>query len=179
MRIETERLIVRSYTPADEADVREYMLQRVDALYEAYPDFTPVKSAKEIAFRCQSDEFFAVELRDEGKVIGNVYFGKRDWNARELGYVLNERYQRRGYGAEACQAVIEAFFRQGLHRVYAECAPGNTASWRLMESLGMRREAHFIQDASFRKDASGKPVYWDTYVYALLNPADVTDARPD
>ena len=172
MRIETERLILRAYEPRDEQDVCEYMLQRVDAEFEAYPDFSPEKSKQEIDFRCSTDEFIAIELKRERKVIGNVYFGKRDWNARELGYVLNTRYLRQGYGTEACRAVMDAFFAQGLHRVYAECAPANTASWKLMEKLGMRREGHFIQNASFRKDASGKPIYWDTYVYAKLNPAD-------
>ncbi len=172
MRIETERLILRSYEPRDERDVCEYMLQRVNAEFECYPDFTAEKSKQEIDFRCSTDEFIAVELKAEGKVIGNVYLGKREWNARELGYVLNERYLRRGYGAEACRAVLDDAFARGLHRVYAECAPANTASWKLMEKLGMRREAHFIQNASFHKDACGKPVYWDTYVYAKLNPAD-------
>ena len=172
MRMETERLIVRGYRLTDESDVREYMLQRVNAEFEAYPDFTPAKSGEEIAFRCLSDEFFAIELKAERKVIGNVYLGHREWNARELGYVLNTRYLRQGYGTEACRAAVAWCFAQGTHRVYAECAPGNAASWRLMEKLGMRREAHFIQNASFRKDACGNPIYWDTYVYALLNPAD-------
>ena len=30
----------------------------------------------------------------------------------------------------------------GLRRVYAQCFEANTASWRLMEKLGMRRERH-------------------------------------
>jgi [ribosomal protein S5]-alanine N-acetyltransferase len=172
MNIETKRLIIRNFELTDEIDLREYMLQRVNALYEAYPDFTADKSRKEIAFRSKSDEFFAIELTEEHKVIGNIYMGKRDYNTRELGYVLNELYQHRGFGSEAAAAVLEYFFTQGVHRVYAECCPQNTPSWKTMEKTGMQKEAHFKKNVSFHTDAEGKPVYWDTYVYAILNPRD-------
>ena len=65
-------------------------------------------------------------------------------------------------------AVIHNAFREGVHRVYAECDPRNTASWKLLESLGFRREAHFRQNVYFWKDADGSPIWKDTYVYAIL-----------
>lgn len=172
MRIETERLIVRRYTLEDEADVCEYMLQRVDSEFESYPDFTEAKSKQEIEFRSQSDEFYAIELKENHKVIGNVYMGNRDFNSRELGYVLNENYIGKGYGSEASKALVDYFFTQGVHRVFAECAPQNTASWKCMERIGMEREAFFKKNVSFHKDEQGNPIYWDTYVYAILNPAE-------
>ena len=58
-------------------------------------------------------------------------------------------------------------FREGAHRVYAECDPRNTASWKLLEAGGFRREAHFRQNIWFRTDENGEPVWKDTYVYAL------------
>lgn len=170
MRIETEDLIVRNFEPSDEADLCEYMLQRVHTEFEAYPDFSPEKAKAEIAARCQSDEFFAIELKAAHKVIGNVYLGKRPFNARELGYVLNERYQNKGYGSAACKAVVDHAFQCGLHRIYAECCPQNVPSWKLMEKIGLKREAHFIKNVSFHTDGEGNPIYWDTYVYAALNP---------
>ncbi len=99
MRIETERLIVRPFEQKDEKDLGEYMLQRVNERFESYPDFTPEKLPAEIKFRCSSDEFFAIELKETGKVIGNIYFGKREFETRELGYVLNKNFLRQGYGA--------------------------------------------------------------------------------
>lgn len=170
MRIETEELIIRDFELRDEADLCEYMLQRVSAEFEAYPDFTCDKANKEIEFRAQSDEFYAIELKKEHKVIGNIYLGKRDFNSRELGYVLNEDYQHKGYGSAACKAAMEYMFKQGVHRIYAETAPQNIASWKLMEKLGMTREAHFKENVSFHNDKNGNPIYWDTYVYAILNP---------
>ena len=175
MRIETEHLIIRNYTLADKEDLCEYMLQRVDAKFEAYPDFTKEKAEEEIKFRCGSDEFFAIELKEEQKVIGNVYLGKREFHGKELGYVLNEHYHGKGYGSEAAKAVVTWAFQEGVHRIYAECAPENTPSWKMMEKIGMKREGHFIKNATFRTDENGKPIYWDTYVYAVLNPAEVDE----
>ena len=105
----------------------------VNEEFEAYPDFSIDKSKREIEFRVSSDEFYAIELKNEKKVIGDIYLGKRDFNSRELGYVLNKNYQRKGYGSEASSAVIEYMFKEGVHRIYAECAPHNTPSWKLME----------------------------------------------
>ena len=169
MRIETERLIIRNYELKDKDDLCEYMLQRVNSEFERYPDFTAEKADSEIKYRMESDEFYAVELKDSKKVIGNIYLGKRDFNSRELGYVLNENYHRQGYIPEGCKAVIEYMFKAGVHRIYAECAPQNTPSWKVMEEVGMEREAHFRKNVSFHNDANGEPIYWDTYVYAILN----------
>lgn len=170
MKIETGDLIIRNFELRDEEDLCEYMLQRVNSQFERYPDFTPEKSKDEIAFRSKSDEFFAIELKEIHKVIGNIYFGKRNFNARELGYVLNEEYQNRGYGSAASKAMIDFAFKKGVHRIYAECAPQNVPSWRVMEKAGLKQEAHFKKNVSFRADNEGNPIYWDTYVYAAVNP---------
>lgn len=34
----------------------------------------------------------------------------------------------------------------------------------------MKREAYFRKNVSFHKDQNGNPIYWNTYVYAILNP---------
>ena len=56
-----------------------------------------------------------------------------------------------------------AFGALRCHRVVATCQPENVASWRVMEKLGMRREAHFRQGLY---QATGE--WWDEYFYALL-----------
>lgn len=40
-----------------------------------------------------------------------------------------------------------AFDDLGLHRVTAGCFADNTASWRVMEKVGMRREQHGVRDS--------------------------------
>ena len=61
-------------------------------------------------------------------------------------------------------AVIEDAFKEGAHRVYAEFDPRNIPSWKLLEKVGLNREAHFKQNIYFHKDSDGKPVWKDTYV---------------
>lgn len=168
MRIETKRLVIRNFEPRDKEDLGEYMLQRVNKKFEGYPEFTLDKLDGELERRCSSEEFFAIELKEEGKVIGNIYLGKRDFNTRELGFVLNENYHERGYGSEAARAVVEWAFTQGTHRIYAECTPLNTASWKTMEKIGLQREAKLRKNVSFHRDPEGNPIYWDTYIYAIL-----------
>ena len=64
--------------------------------------------------------------------------------------------------------MIAQAFREGAHRIYAECDPRNDPSWKLLEKAGMRREAYFRQNIWFRRDDNGLPVWKDTMVYALL-----------
>ena len=119
-------------------------------------------------YRVGSEEFYAIELKESGKVIGNIYCGIRDYEAKEVGYIVNKDYQRKGYGGEALQAVIENAFAEGVHRVYAECDPRNICSWKLLEKVGLVREAHFRQNVFFHRDENGMPKWKDTYVYAKV-----------
>lgn len=82
----------------------------------------------------------------------------------------------RGYASEAASTLVTACFESsGAHRVTAGCDPRNTASWRLLERLGFRREGHFLANASFTSDGEGNPVWHDSYLYAVL--ADEWRAR--
>ncbi|MDN5771501.1 MAG: GNAT family N-acetyltransferase [Microlunatus sp.] len=69
-----------------------------------------------------------------------------------------------GYRCLATRALLRVCFAElGLRRVTAGCFADNIASWRLMERLGMRREAHTIRDSLHR---SGR--WLDGLRYALL-----------
>lgn len=82
----------------------------------------------------------------------------------ELGWVLDPEYAGRGYATEAVQELIRLCFEEiGLRRVVAGCFADNEASWRLMERVGMRREAYSVGDALHR---SGQ--WLDGMSYALL-----------
>lgn len=111
----------------------------------------------------------AVELKETGKMIGNVYLGKRDFDSLEIGYVFHEAYWKKGYANESCKKLIELAFQNGIHRIYAECDPVNQNSWGLLEKMGFEREAYFKKNVYFWKDEQDKPIWKDTYVYAMLN----------
>ena len=69
----------------------------------------------------------------------------------------------RGYAIEAARVVLGVAFGEfGPHRVTGSCDARNLASARLMERLGMRREAHF------RSNEYVKDEWCDELVYAIL-----------
>jgi RimJ/RimL family protein N-acetyltransferase len=99
-------------------------------------------------------------------VVGHIYFklvSVADLTG-ELGWALHRDHQGKGYATEAARAILAyAFESLGLHRVKAELDPRNGASIALCLRLGMREEAHFVEDMWF------KGAWADTGVYAILD----------
>lgn len=166
---ESERLILRRYKKEDIQDLFEYLSDKEVVKYEPYKPLTFDEAKENLEWRIGTDEMIAVELKNSHKMIGNVYMGKRDFEALEIGYVFNRNYWGNGYAAESCKALIQQAFSNGVHRIYAECDPNNQNSWKLLEGLGFQREAHFRKNVYFWKDESEKAIWKDTYVYAKLN----------
>lgn len=165
--IETDRLILRGFFEKDLLDLFEYLSDPEVVKFEPYQPMTLDEVRKELDRRINSEEMIAVELKSSGKLIGNVYLGKRENNALELGFVFNKGYWNQGYAKESCKALIREVFSTGFVRIYAECDPENQSSWRLLERLGFSRTAHLEKNVSFWKDAYGQPIWKDTYIYAL------------
>ena len=170
--IRTKRLLLRPFKESDYDDLFAFLSQLENDEFEGYPGITYENGREHMKYRLGSEEFFAVELTETGVVIGNIYCGNRDFEAREVGYIINKRYQQKGYAAEALSAIIAQAFREGAHRILAECDPRNVPSWKLLEKVGLRREAHFRQNIWFRRDDHGAPVWKDTFVYSILESDD-------
>lgn len=166
--IETPRLILRGFREDDLQDLFEYLSDEEVVRFEPYAPMTIDEVRENLDWRISTVEMVAVELKKSGKMIGNVYLGKRDFDALEIGYVFNKHYWGQGYARESCDALIKKAFSENIHRIFAECDPCNTASWKLLEGLGFTREAYFRQNVYFVKDDLGEPIWKDTYVYALL-----------
>ena len=81
-----------------------------------------------------------------------------------LGYWMGERYAGRGYMTAAVHAVIPFVFGTlRLHRMEAACLPHNTASIRLLEKTGFRREG------LARRYLCIAGQWQDHLLYAILN----------
>lgn len=108
-------------------------------------------------------------LKENKKLIGNIYLAQREFDTWELGFVFNARYQNLGYAAESALSVVDHAIRQlRAHSIMALCNPQNVKSWRLLERLGMRREGHLRQNIYFRTDEDRQPIWLDTYEYGIL-----------
>jgi RimJ/RimL family protein N-acetyltransferase len=106
-----------------------------------------------------------VERRDTGEVIGDVvlfWHSAADGHA-EVGYVLHPDHAGHGFATEATAAMVDlAFGELRAHRVTARIDARNTDSVRLVERLGMRREAAYVDGEWFKGE-------WSTLlVYAVL-----------
>lgn len=170
--IQTDRLTIRRFYPEDGQDLFEYLSNQQVYLYEPGVP-VDLKQAKENASDMSNNEdFWAVELKSEKKVIGQLYFSHQEptrlltW---ELGYIISPDYQQCGYGSEAAKALAEFGFREWrIHRIQAHCNPDNVASWKLLENIGFSREGLLRKNIYFRKDESGNPLWMDSFVYARL-----------
>lgn len=169
--IETENLYIRKFKYDDYEDLYEYLSDYEVVKFEPYEPFTLEQCKKEAISRAKSENFYAVCLKENNKLIGNLFFAKNnnDFNTWEIGYVFNKNYHRQGYGSESTLSLIQFLFsNKNARRILAECDPLNIASWQLLENIGMNREAHFKKNIYFKKDINGNPIWKDTYVYAIL-----------
>jgi ribosomal-protein-alanine N-acetyltransferase len=170
--IETERLLLREFRAADEADIHEYASDaEVSRLMDWGPNTSEVTKAVVERWIEQQKQWprrsveLAIEVKGEKKVIGGIRLEVKDERNRtaDFGYALNRQYWNRGYASEATKALLHAAFgRLNIHRVWATCDARNHASYRVMEKLGMRREACFAKDVLQRGE------WRDSYLYAVL-----------
>ena len=89
---ETERLVLRRYRKEDLQDLFECLSDKEVVEYEPYRPLTLDETKENLEWRIGTEEMIAVELKDSRKMIGNVYMGKREFEALEIGYVFNRNY---------------------------------------------------------------------------------------
>ncbi|MFJ5589553.1 GNAT family N-acetyltransferase [Streptomyces noursei] len=107
----------------------------------------------------------AVVHHESGVLVGDVTFvyTHREHRQASIGYVFNPDHAGHGYATEASRALLALGFEElGLHRIQAELDGRNTASARLLERLGMRREAHLRENEFLDGE------WADEVVYAML-----------
>ncbi len=70
----------------------EFLFQLENDEFEGYPGINFENGKEHMNYRLGLEEYYAIELKDTGKVIGNIYCGKRVFNTREVGYIINKKY---------------------------------------------------------------------------------------
>lgn len=111
---------------------------------------------------------FALARRDDGELVGDcaARAGADDPRVVEIGFSLARGHQGRGYGTEAVRRLLDYLFEDQrghpAHRVTAGCDVRNARSVALLERVGMRREAHFVDSEWFKGE------WISEYRYAVL-----------
>lgn len=101
---------------------------------------------------------FAVDEIATGRMIGEFMLRLTSASSRqgEVGWALHPDAQGRGLATEGAREVLRFGFDEvRLHRIVADCDPRNLASVRVMERLGMRREAEFRESELSRGEWTG------------------------
>jgi [ribosomal protein S5]-alanine N-acetyltransferase len=163
---ETQRLRIRAFQRNDWQAVYDYTSDPAVMTYIPEGPFTPEQARAFVADNTgEQARAVAVLLETDDRLIGHMTF--HPWFAPrtyEIGWVFHRAYHGHGYATEAATALLRHGFEAlRLHRIIATCQPENVASRRVMEKVGMRREAHF-RKCIRRPDNR----WWDEYFYALL-----------
>ncbi|MEV6282870.1 GNAT family protein [Kribbella sp. NPDC051770] len=171
--ISTERLTLRRYRESDYDDLLKLQSNPEVARFLLYDARSPEQVREGLAKRLADVPMdtdgqaltFAVVLTETGQHLGEVtlFVYSAEHRAGEIGYVFHPESGGRGYAAEAAKELLRLGFEQyGMHRVIARLDARNTGSVKLLERLGMRREAHFVRNEFLKGE------WTDELVYALL-----------
>jgi len=149
MHLETQRLRIRSFDPADAAAMLEVFGDpEVRKFLPPFPDPTLESMGKSVARRMAMERdhghgLWAVEVRETGELIGDcgLMLVEGTGPEVELAYHYKRSAWNHGYGTEAATACLaHGFGPVGLEEIIAICFPENVGSWRVMEKAGMRYE---------------------------------------
>lgn len=160
IEIETPRLFLRKIQERDKLDMFELCSDEQGCLDDGgYHAFQTMDEEFDALFRLfLEQQRYAIVLKAEDKAIGiiNMMEANRAVPTYELGLGINPAYQRKGYGFEALDHLIRAWFAQtGTQMFIAGHFPFNTASKMLLKKLG------FIHEGTAHK-AHGHCIYGPT-----------------
>lgn len=170
--LEIERLLLRKLYESDFPIVYDWLGNNENMKYrkktlskeEAHKYLEwAISSADEE--ECKNFEFAAV-IKETRALIGVAsLFGLDD--EPELGWTIHRNYWKQGFGTEMAKALLNfGFGTLGLRRIIAGCNAKNTASYLIMERIGMRREAQFIRVQ--RENSAPNGEWCDRFQYAIL-----------
>lgn len=170
--LETKRLVLRQFR---DSDLESFLAYRNDPEVARYQSWnTPYPRERAVRFfhelkstNPMSGDWLqiAIELKASHDMIGDVAFSTKADDALQavIGYSMARQYWGNGYAFEAVSRLMTLLFDDlHLHRVVAECDVRNVHSWKLLEKLGFRREAHLVENIFF------KGSYGSEYHYAIL-----------
>ena len=171
MKLETNRLILRPINLNDKHEVFEY---RSDSETNKYQGWIPktieeveifiAKNSKQINEPETWFQFVIIE-KETQKIVGDlgIHFIDSENQQTEVGCTLNKHFQNKGYATESLKRIIDYLFKDlNKHRIITSIDPDNKNSIRLVERIGFRKEAHFIESLWINNE------WVDDIIYALI-----------
>jgi RimJ/RimL family protein N-acetyltransferase len=172
--IATERLLLRPFEPGDldaivaihgDPEIVRYVPWDVRGRDELR-DVLREKAQRTVIAKVGDGLNLAAVTADGGELVGDMSLIWRSDEHRtgEVGYLLHPAATGRGYATEAARALLRIGFEAlGWHRIIGRIDARNDASARVLERLGMRREAHLVENEWLKGE------WTDEVVYAMLD----------
>ena len=168
--IQTERLLLRPFAETDfdallaiqsRADVARYLYWDPRTAAEVRETLdTKVRATAIIA---EGDNLsLAAVSRETGELIGDcsLLWTSAEHRQAQIAFVFHPDHHGRGYATEAAAALLAlAFDDLRAHRVFGRLEARNTASARVLERLGMRQEAHLVENEWVKGEWQSEIVY--------------------
>jgi [ribosomal protein S5]-alanine N-acetyltransferase len=170
--LHSDRLSLRRLTPDDLHRFLDYRNDPAVSRYQGWDGFTVDQAAELLRTQAVQEagvpgQWFQIGIarRENNHLLGDcgLKIHAHDPRQATIGITLARASQRLGYATEVLSMLFDHVFGPlHLHRVIADTDPENVPSWRLLERLEMRREAHSKRSLWF------KGRWADEYVYAIL-----------
>jgi RimJ/RimL family protein N-acetyltransferase len=168
--LETERLVLRPFEEGDldavyamqsNAEVTRWLYDEPRTLEESRTQLGRKIARKELT---AEDDWLsaAVVERASGRCIGDLalHWVSEEHKTGEIGFIFDPAHQGRGYATEAARAFLAfGFDGMGFHRMIGRAEVRNTASARVLEKLGMRREALLLENEWVKGEWQSEVVY--------------------
>jgi len=169
--LETERLAIRPIQLNDKISVFEYRSDFETNKYQGWipetindVEFFINGVAKQINIPETWFQFVLIEKKSQ-KIIGDLglHFLDKQNKQVEIGCTLNKKFHYFGYASEAVRRIIDFLFIElKKHRIMTSIDPNNESSIRLVERIGFRKEAHFVESLFVNG------IWTDDLIYALI-----------
>lgn len=170
LEITTERLIIRPFKRTDLQDVFAIYNNDDTCKFLLHNKWThedmQERFNKKLANNVLTKEsILSLAVIYKTKVVGDLsvwYTNMKD--TVEIGYSFSSEVAGRGLATEAVSSLVFKLFNEcNVHRIQANLDARNITSQKLCERIGMRKEAHFIQDFWNKNE------WTDSFVYGMLS----------
>jgi len=176
-RIQSERLIIRCYSPSDAPLLKRSVDESLEQLkiwmpwacYEPTNLAAKVQRLRLMRSQFDLDQDYTMGAFDltESILIGGTGLHKRgEIGSLEIGYWVHSAYQNQGYATEITRALTQvAFDYHHVKRLEIRCDPDNLASAAVPRKLGFEHEATLKQ-----RDTTPAGQIRDTMIWSLFRP---------
>ena len=142
--INTKRLILKPLGMKYLQTVHEYASDKENTKYMVHLPNKDIEETKsflkkaDIEWMSETPSFYEFAVIYDDQQIGAVSIYLKDPISGELGWIINKKYWKQGFAYEAAAALLDYSVKElKIKHFIAHCDAENTASYRIMEKLGM------------------------------------------